>query len=501
MLKRIKPLGWLVIFAIVGLLLTRLSSIASGHTLTATDLSNRQTDIKLIEKLPSKFPGISLHLETIANDAYHIQIQRPSTKSEEINDIFQNWIDGEKNHFIDKFSDTSANIKEETPSLKIDVATEQIAGDSYNFIFTLKEEEHPFETKVFNVDTKQELELKLDDILRIDDGTMKTLREKLEESLSGQDASVSESELEHFFSDPHAWNWSINKEALTLYINEENNSSILKAAIPTGDLYLHFTADISEIIDMSAEQKKEMNIAMEAEQERIHKEKEKQKEQKKKKAEERAKQQENSSVNNSGDKYVALTFDDGPSKEVTPRILNTLEQHEAKATFFMIGNQAKALPETAQQVAAAGHEIGNHTMDHADLSKLNSENIHKKIDDAADSIEQATGIRTYFVRPPYGAYNDTVLNDAANQSDSLILWSIDSLDWKSRNANAVISEVQKKITPGAIILMHDIHPSTADALPRLLDWLESQGYQFVTVSQLLKMQGQDGIGPHYGNVE
>lgn len=499
MLKRIKPLGWLVIFVIMGLLFTRLSPLASGQTLNATKLSNRQTDIKLIDKLPSQFPDISLHLETIANNAYHIQIQRPSTKSEAINDILQDWIDGQKDSFIDKLRDTPAESKEEAPSLKIDVLTEQIADDSYNFIFTLKEAEQPSETKVFNVNIGQEQELKLDNILKIDDGTMKTLREKLEDSLSGQEASGNV--LDHFFSDPYAWNWSINKDALILYIDAENDSPTLSASIPIEALYLHFTADIAEIIDMSAEQKQEMNNVIEAEKERIRKEKEKQREQEKRKAEERAKQQENPPINNNGDKYVALTFDDGPSKEVTPRILDTLAQHGAKATFFMIGNQAKMLPEIAQQVAAAGHEIGNHTMDHADLSKLDPGSIRKKIGDAADSIEHATGIQPYLVRPPYGAYNDAVLNDAANQGDSLILWSVDSLDWQSRNADAVINEIQKEITSGAIILMHDIHPSTADALPRLLDWLESQGYQFVTVSQLLKMQGQNGVGPYYGNVK
>lgn len=501
MLKRIKPLGWLVIFVIMGLLFTSLSPLASGQTLNATKLSNRQTDIKLIDKLPSQFPDISLNLETIARNDYHIQIQRPSTKSETINVILQDWINEKKDSFIDKFRDTSANSKEEAPSLKIDVLTEQIKDDSYNFIFTLKEAEQPSETRVFNVNIKQDRELKLDDILKIDDSTLKTLHEQLEESFFEQETSVSDSVLEHFFSDPSAWNWSVNKNALILYINAENNSSTLKATVPFEALYLHFTSDITEIIDMSAEQKQERINAIEAEQERIRKEKEKQKEQEKRKAEEKARQQENSPVNNGENKYVALTFDDGPSKEVTPRILDTLAKHGAKATFFMIGNQAKALPGTAQQVAAAGHEIGNHTMDHADLSKLDAGSIRKKIGEAADSIEQATGIRPYLIRPPYGAYNDAVMNDAVNQGDSLILWSVDSLDWQSRNADAVISEIQKEITSGAIILMHDIHPSTADALPRLLNWLESQGYQFVTVSQLLNMQGQHGAGPYYGNIK
>ncbi|GIN72110.1 hypothetical protein J14TS2_25850 [Bacillus sp. J14TS2] len=499
MLRRIKPLGWLVILAIMGLFLTGISHLASGQTQTIANLPDRQTDIQLKDKLPSKYPDISLGFEMKINDDYQIRIQRPSTKSTAMNDILRDWIDSQKDSFIDKFADTSDDNKKEAPSLKISVKTEQIASDSYSFIFTREESDQHTETKVFNIDVKQERELELDDILKMDHATMKTLRKQMKDSL--QDSPVSDEALDRFFNDSSAWNWTINKKAFTLYIDGDNDSSALKAPIPNEKLYLNFTDGISEIINMSAEQKQEMNDTIEAEKERIRKEEEQRKEQEKRKAEERAKQQKNSPAHNSDGKYVALTFDDGPSAEVTPRVLETLAQHDAKATFFMIGNQVEAYPEIAQQVAAAGHEIGNHTVDHADLSKLDPESIRNEIGQSADSIEQATGIRPYFVRPPYGAYNDAVINDVANQGDTLIQWSVDSLDWQSKNANAVISEIQKEIASGAIVLMHDIHPSTADALPQLLDWLESQGYQFVTVSQLLEMGGQNGVGPYYGNVK
>ncbi|MCJ7839996.1 polysaccharide deacetylase family protein [Lederbergia sp. NSJ-179] len=497
MLRRIKPLGWLVILAIMGLFLTGISHLVSGQTQTVANLPNRETDIQLKDKLPSKYPDISMGIEMKVSGAYQIRVQQPSTKSATINDILRNWIDSQKDSFIDQFADTSEDSKEEAPSLKISVITEQIASDSYNFIFTEEESDQRTETKVFTIDVKHERELKLDDILKMDDATVKTLREQMKASLVKQDSSVSDDALDRFFSDPSAWNWAVNQKAFTLYIDDD--STTLKAPIPIESLYLHFTDDIAEIIDMSAEQKQEKNDTIEAEKERIRKEKEQRKEQEKRKAEERAKQQKNSPTHEG--KYVALTFDDGPSSDVTPRVLDTLAQHDAKATFFMLGNRVEALPKTAQQVAAAGHEIGNHTVDHADLSTLDPEGIRNEIGQSADSIEQATGIRPYFIRPPYGAFNDAVINDVANQGDTLILWSVDSLDWQSRNANAVISEIQKEITSGAIVLMHDIHPSTADALPQLLDWLESQGYQFVTVSQLLEMEGQNGVGPYYGNVK
>lgn len=498
MLRRIKPLGWLVILAIMGLFLTGISHLVSGQTQTAANLPNRETDIQLKDKLPSKYPDISMGIEMKVSGTYQIRVQQPSTKSTTINDMLGDWIDNQKDSFIDKFADISED-DEEAASLKISVTTEQIASDSYNFIFTQEESDQSTETKVFTIDVKHERELELEDILKMDDATMKTLREQTEASLVEQGSSVSDDMLDRLFSDSSAWTWSINREAFTLYIDDD--STTLKVPLPIESLYLHLTEDIDEIIDISAEQKQEINDTIEAEKERIRKEEEQRKEQEKRKAEERAKQQKNAPTHNSDGKYVALTFDDGPSAEVTPRVLDALAQHDAKATFFMIGNQAKAHPKTAQQVAAAGHEIGNHTVDHADLSKLNPQGIRNEIGQSADSIEQATGIRPYFIRPPYGAFNDTVTNDAATQGDTLILWSVDSLDWQSKNANAVIREIQEEITSGAIVLMHDIHPSTADALPQLLDWLEAQGYQFVTVSQLLEMEGQNGVGPYYGNVK
>ena len=118
-----------------------------------------------------------------------------------------------------------------------------------------------------------------------------------------------------------------------------------------------------------------------------------------------------------------------------------------------------------------------------------------------EKIVEATGITPRLLRPPYGAYNDHFLTYAKDYGDSIILWSVDSLDWKSRNAFSVKKKVESSVAPGGIVLMHDIHPSTADALPSLLTQLEKEGYQFVTVSQLLNWKKEQGIGPHFGSLK
>lgn len=190
-------------------------------------------------------------------------------------------------------------------------------------------------------------------------------------------------------------------------------------------------------------------------------------------------------LNTNDKKYVALTFDDGPSEAVTPRILNTLKQHQVKATFYMLGSSVEKAPQLAQQVLADGHEIGNHSYGHENLSKMTGAEAEANINKANELIKNATGREPLTIRPPYGARNSEL---EQLSSQPTILWGVDTLDWKTRNAASTFQEVQQHIYPGAIILMHDIHPTTADALDSILTYLEQQGYQCVTISQLQGLQ-------------
>ena len=181
-------------------------------------------------------------------------------------------------------------------------------------------------------------------------------------------------------------------------------------------------------------------------------------------------------------KMVALTFDDGPGP-YTDRLLKCLKNNRAAATFFLVGTSIANYPDTIQQMAKQGCEIGNHTWDHASLSSLNGSSIQSEIKSTNAQIRALTGHNATLVRPPYGAYNSNV---QINAGAPLILWSIDTLDWKTRNAKNTINVVMNEVKDGSMILMHDIHSPSVDAAEVLIPKLIASGYQLVTVSELAK---------------
>jgi peptidoglycan/xylan/chitin deacetylase (PgdA/CDA1 family) len=195
-----------------------------------------------------------------------------------------------------------------------------------------------------------------------------------------------------------------------------------------------------------------------------------------------------SSVPVSG-KYIAITFDDGPSAANTPRLLAMLRERNIKATFFCVGENVDAHPGIAKQIVAEGHEIGNHSYSHPLFTKLGDDAFQSQITRTHDAIVRATGVTPTLMRPPYGATTPAQkewLNSEYHYH--VILWSVDPLDWKRPGSAAVTSRILAQTKQGGIILAHDIHGQTVDAMPATLDALLRRGYQFVTVSQLLAMR-------------
>ncbi|MHC6594034.1 polysaccharide deacetylase family protein [Arthrobacter sp. C152] len=180
---------------------------------------------------------------------------------------------------------------------------------------------------------------------------------------------------------------------------------------------------------------------------------------------------------------TALTYDDGPDPRTTPQLLSILQEKNAQATFFMTGSNATTTPGTAKQVADAGHAIGNHTFSHPYLTKLTAAAIRSEMDRTDAAIRAATGSSPTFMRPPYGAADAAV---QATVGKPLILWAVDSLDWQSRNPAAFVPKVLKEVTPGAIVLMHDVDATTIAGQQELITNLQAQGYQLVTVPQLFE---------------
>lgn len=188
-------------------------------------------------------------------------------------------------------------------------------------------------------------------------------------------------------------------------------------------------------------------------------------------------------------KMVAITLDDGPHGVNTQKILDILDKHNARATFFMLGQNVNGNKEVVKDVYTRGNEIGIHTWSHPQLTKLSEESVKSEVKNTSDAIYNITGYRPTLVRPPYGAFNTTVRN--ALKDYSLILWNIDSLDWKSRDENQIVPLVMNDVEDGDIILLHDIHSTTVPAVEKIVNQLDEQGYQMVTASELLENKGYD----------
>ena len=196
-----------------------------------------------------------------------------------------------------------------------------------------------------------------------------------------------------------------------------------------------------------------------------------------------------------GKKLIALTFDDGPSGAITDQLLMHLRQKQVRATFFVLGYMAERSPHQLQKEISEGHEVGSHTANHTAFSRMSAADL---INDSVRMNQIFTNIlghNTPFMRPPYGdgAYTEKARK---NIGQPMILWTVDTLDWKYRDAPTVRNNAVKDAFDGAIILFHDVYQSTVDAIPAIIDDLRAQGYEFLTVSELAKVRGvtmQNGL--------
>jgi peptidoglycan/xylan/chitin deacetylase (PgdA/CDA1 family) len=183
---------------------------------------------------------------------------------------------------------------------------------------------------------------------------------------------------------------------------------------------------------------------------------------------------------------VALTFDDGPYAPVGNQIMDSLAQYGGKATFFVVGSRAAAYQTELKRMVAEGHEIGNHTFDHKYLTKLNGAQIQSEINRCNDAVFAASGVRPALVRLPGGLKNHTVL---ANVNAPIIMWSIDTLDWKTRNTSKTVNSVLSQVKDGDIVLMHELYSQTGAAALEIIPKLAAAGYQMVTVSEMAQYRG------------
>lgn len=197
-----------------------------------------------------------------------------------------------------------------------------------------------------------------------------------------------------------------------------------------------------------------------------------------------------------GKPMVALTFDDGPYAPVGNRIMDCLEQYNGRSTFFVVGNRIPTYQAEILRMQANGHEVANHTQDHKYLTNLNAEQIRAEVEQCNQMIASVTGQSPALMRLPGGLKNSTVL---ANIHQPIIMWSIDTRDWKTRNAANTVQVILSQVRDGDIILMHELYGATADAVEAVVPALTAQGYQLVTVSELAALRGGMAPGAIYSS--
>lgn len=179
---------------------------------------------------------------------------------------------------------------------------------------------------------------------------------------------------------------------------------------------------------------------------------------------------------------IAITFDDGPDPYCTERLLDGLKERGAKASFFVMGKQAEAYPELIRRMQEEGHLIGNHTYSHIQLGKNNRETFKAELVKTNELLRGITGEEPQYVRPPYGSWDKSFETELTMIP---VLWTIDPMDWCSSDVNGIVRKVTEKAEENAVILMHDEYESTVKAALEIVDILQKQGYEFVTVDEIL----------------
>lgn len=185
------------------------------------------------------------------------------------------------------------------------------------------------------------------------------------------------------------------------------------------------------------------------------------------------------------EKKVAISFDAAWGSDITLKLLEILEKHDVKTTFFLVNFWMEKYPDMTKQIAKKGHEIGNHSATHPNMGSLSKEDIKKEIKNTHDKIRELTGQEASLFRPPFGDYSDNLIETLNEMGYYVIQWDVDSLDWKDLSANAIYDRVIKGVKPGSIVLFHNNGKHTAEALEPIIKELKRQDYEIVPISELI----------------
>lgn len=406
---------------------------------------------------PSIFPGVKI-VTDISNDKnMPFAIQYPLTEYEAFNQAVNTYIEESKEYYISMMR-LQQNVNELTGELNISLNTFEY-DHYYSFVLTNKtilnavEQQTTITTFLIDNETGELFDIRT--LLNEDLKSLETFAAHVQSEIAKNAAYkdyIKEKELAS--ATQPKWRlfkrFALKEDSLIIYFNEGEVTEF-EAGMPTVEMSLSF---INPLLAS------DFQIEMQAEETIVPK-----------------------NDKNPSKKRIALTFDDGPHPEVTKQILLLLEKYDAKATFFMLGSRVQYYPELALKVRQAGHEIGNHSWTHGVLTKMSPSEIQKEYESTEQAIISATGENSTVFRPPYGAVNNEVRKLIPCKT---VNWTIDTLDWKHRDSEKLLPMLKDGLHNNAIVLMHDIHQSTADGLEPVLAYLQDEGYEFLTVTEILK---------------
>ncbi|ARD47150.1 hypothetical protein SporoP37_02740 [Sporosarcina sp. P37] len=429
------------LFLIVNVMKNNASTETEQHA--TEEIIPAPTQEVSVESSTSAFPGIKIVTEKQNDSAGPFIIEYPETEYETFNKRVMDHIEKVKT----RYSDEVQNSEHKVTKLAVSFETLQHLSGNYSFVMQattyFADKESHTEIKTFHINPETGKELMMRDIADQNLEKLKRIahvvREEIYHSPALKDDLIRDSVWQP--TEP-MWvnyrNFALTDDALVVYFG-------------TGEFTKRQAGPATVEIPLE-----KLNPFL-------------------------AKEFQVSSTQENKDKKIALTFDDGPDPNYTMKILNILEKYDAKATFFMLGNRVNLYPSIAKEVADAGHEIGNHSWNHPSLTDVTDDELQSEVHDTSEIIWEVIGKPATVFRPPYGAVDNRV-----RESTKLpvVLWNLDTLDWDHHDPELMLEHVQKDSRNGSIILMHDIHKSTADGLEAILESLKSQGYKFVTVSEL-----------------
>mgnify|MGYP000978535383 CR=1 FL=1 len=462
--KKAKPKSKKLFIIIPFLILLFLAGLFGIYFLNQSH--SRQTTAPSDEKYyfaDSKYSGIRSKFVTRDNKREKVSIEYPITENEKINRLISESIDKIDRDFQNTVLLATVFDKPMTETISYQVTHN--TSEALSIVVNIKQDmngAHPASmTQFWTFDKKSGEVVGLADFTEQSDEAAEAIISAAKDNISQIIKQRQQPEID--------LNEIINKEALSNFIITNNGNSLAwplgqASLLPSSYGELTITVPISSVSKylQNPTARKFANIPKPAE---------------------KPKPAPAAPTPTVANKTIALTFDDGPGP-YTAHLLDILDQYGAKATFFLIGSKVSGQASVVRSIQARGHQLGNHSWSHPELPKLSVDQIAGEIDRTNETIRQATGVKPSILRPPYGAVNGVVLEQLRLRNMSSILWSVDTRDWADRNSQIVCSRAVAGARPGAVILMHDIHQTSVNAVPCILSSLKQQGYSFVTIQRL-----------------